>query len=230
LYYQKIKTITMNKTTICLIDDHKIVRQGLKDLLEKLGNYMVIYEFENGEDFIAALPLKNPADLYILDYSMTPNFNGIEVLKMLEKRDEEYKVLLLTQHFDEHIINDAYHHGARGFLHKNCTASDLKFTINNIINIGYSNVSEILKRTKNYEDTIKYISKNEIFLSNREKEFLQLVCNEAEYTYEQMAEIMGLSIKSIDSYRTALFDRFNIKSKIGLVLFSFKYKLTEPFI
>jgi DNA-binding NarL/FixJ family response regulator len=220
----------MNKTSICLIDDHKIVRQGLKDLLEKLGDYLIIREFENGEDFIAALPLEKPADLYILDYSMTPDFNGIDVLKMLEKRKEEYKVLLLTQHFDEQIINDAYHHGARGFLHKNCTAPDLKFAINNIINIGYSNVTEILKRTKNYEETIKHISKNEIVLSEREREFLQLVCNEAEYTYEQMAEIMNLSVKSIDSYRTALFDRFHIKSKIGLVLFSFKFKLTEPFI
>lgn len=219
----------MTKTTICIIDDHKIVRQGLKDLLEKLGNYKIIHEFESGADFLEALPLENPADIYILDYSM-PNLNGIEVLKLLEKKEEEYKVLLLTQHFDENIINEAYTHGARGFLHKNCTAHDLKYAIDNIVKIGYNNVSEILKRVRNYEDKNSSNPKASIELSDRELEFLTLVCNENELTYDQMAKQMELSVKSIDGYRSALFDRFKIKSKVGLVLFSFKNKLTEPFI
>ncbi len=219
----------MKKHTICLIDDHKIVRQGLKDLLEKLGSYEVIQEFDNGEDFIAALPLNHTIELFIMDYSM-PNLNGIEVLKILEKKPHEYKVLLLTQHFDEQIINDAYHFGARGFLNKNCTAHDLKFAIDNILTTGYSNVTEILKRTKNYDEGTKQFNEKDIVLTDRENEFLQLVCHEAEYTYDQMATIMNVSVKTIDSYRTALFDRFNIKSKIGLVLFSYKYKLTDPFL
>jgi DNA-binding CsgD family transcriptional regulator len=69
-----------------------------------------------------------------------------------------------------------------------------------------------------------------ITLSDREMHFLTLVCDENEYTYEQMADIMGLSVKSIESYRTALFDRFGIRSKVGLVLFSFKHRLTPPFL
>ncbi|MBC7640949.1 MAG: response regulator transcription factor [Flavobacterium sp.] len=216
----------MQKTTLCIIDDHKIVRQGLKDLLEKLGNYHVIAEFENGQDFLDALPLEAPPDLYILDYSM-PDSNGIEVLKKLEKLEEEYKVLLLTQHFDEQIINDAYKYGARGFLNKNCTAHDLKFAIDNISKIGYNNISEILKRIKNYEETEPLSDK--IILSKRELQFLQLVCDERELTYEQMSEILDLSVKSIEGYRASIFDKFKIKSKVGLVLFSFKHRLTEPF-
>ena len=74
----------MENYTIALIDDHKIVRQGLKELLQRLGNYSVSHEFENGEDFLNALPLASPPDLYILDYSM-PVKNGIEVLAILEK-------------------------------------------------------------------------------------------------------------------------------------------------
>lgn len=218
----------MEKTTIAIIDDHKIVRQGLKELLEKLGNYKVIHEFESGIEFLNALPLSKMPDLFILDYSM-PKLNGIEVLQKLEEQEEEYKVLLLTQHLEEQIINDAYHYGARGFLHKNCTAHDLKFAIDNIAKIGYNNVSEILKRIRNYDDTT-ISNKPEIVLSEREHKFLELVCDENEFTYEQMAEIMDVSIKSIDVYRTAIFDRFNIKSKVGLVLFSFKNKLTKPFI
>lgn len=218
----------MEKTTICLIDDHAIVRHGLKELLEKISNFEVIQEFDNGEDFLEALPLQPKPDMYILDYSM-PNMNGIEVLQALEEKEEEYKVLLLTQHFDEQIINEAYHHGARGFMHKNCTAHDLKFAIDNIVKIGYNNVTEILKRIRNHQtDTTK--KREEITLSQRELHFLKLVCDERELTYDQMADIMNLSVKSIESYRAALFDRYNIKSKVGLVLFSFKYKLTEPFL
>lgn len=218
----------MEKTTICLIDDHAIVRHGLKELLEKISNFEVIQEFDNGEDFLEALLLQPKPDMYILDYSM-PNMNGIEVLQALEEKEEEYKVLLLTQHFDEQIINEAYHRGARGFLHKNCTAHDLKFAIDNIVKIGYNNVTEILKRIRNHQiDTTK--TKEEITLSQRELHFLKLVCDERELTYDQMADIMNLSVKSIESYRAALFDRYNIKSKVGLVLFSFKHKLTEPFL
>jgi DNA-binding NarL/FixJ family response regulator len=218
----------MEPTTICIIDDHAIVRHGLKELLSKMGNYKVLHEFENGDDFLAALPLTPAPDIYILDYSM-PNKNGVEVLQDMENREEELKVLLLTQHFDEQIINTAYHHGARGFLHKNCTAHDLKFAIDNIIKIGYNNVSEILKRIRNY-DLSGETKKETVDLNARELEFLRLVCDEQELTYEQMADSMNLSIKTIETYRAALFDRFNIKSKVGLVLFSFKYRLTEPFL
>jgi DNA-binding NarL/FixJ family response regulator len=218
----------MEQTTICIIDDHEIVRHGLKELLQKLGSYKVIHEFDNGDDFLAALPLNPAPDIYILDYSM-PNKNGIEVLQVLEERNEDLKVLLLTQHFDEQIINAAYHHGARGFLHKNCTAHDLKFAIENIIKIGYNNVSEILKRIRNYENNGDK-KQNNIVLSQRELDFLTLVCDERELTYEQMADSMNLSIKSIETYRATLFERYNIKSKVGLVLFSFKYRLTEPFV
>ncbi len=217
------------KIRIGLIDDHKIVRHGIKELLHKLGNITVTHEFDSGVEFLSTLPLKDAPDMYILDYSM-PQMNGIQVLKELERKTDEYLVLLLTQHFDENIISDAYNAGARGFLNKNCTAHDLAFAINNIMTIGYNNVADILKRVKNFEDPNNEHLKIPIELSDRELEFLTLVCNDEEFTYEQMALKMGLSVKSLEGYRAGLFDRFGIKSKVGLVLFSYKYKLTAPFL
>jgi DNA-binding NarL/FixJ family response regulator len=219
----------MDLIKICIIDDHQIVRQGLKELLHKMDNFKVIEEFDNGEDFLESLPLKTVPDVYILDYSMS-SMNGLDVLQELKKRKEEHRVLMLTQHFDEYIIDSAYKYGARGFLNKNCTAQDLKFAINNIATIGYTNISEILKRLKSSENIHEQKKEDNVVLSTRELEFLKLVCDERELTYEQMSEILGVTIKSIDSYRTAIFERYGIKSKIGLVLFSFKYRLTEPFI
>ena len=219
---------------ICIIDDHKIVRKGLIELLHKLGGIEVTHEFEDGVTFLEAVPLENTPDLYILDYSM-PVLNGIQVLKALQQKQletasEEFKVLLLTQHFDEAFIDEAYNCGARGFLHKNCTAHDLKYAINNIDSIGYNNVSEILKRVRHYDENTVEKNDQKFVLSARENEFLTLVCNENEYTYEKMAQIMGLSIKSLEGYRVTLFERFKIKSKVGLVLFSYRNRLTEPFL
>lgn len=219
----------MEQTKICIIDDHAIVRHGLKELLQKISNYKIIHEFESGEDFLNAIPVNPQPDIYILDYSM-PNKNGIEILQELENLpNQEFKVLLLTQHFEEDIINLAFHHGARGFLHKNCSAAELKYAIDNIITIGFNNITDILKRIRNFDPSPKN-QKAEIILTPRELHFLQLVCNEEEYTYEQMASIMNVSVKSIEAYRTALFEKYSIKSKVGLVLFSYKYKLTEPFL
>ncbi len=219
----------MEKITIALVDDHKIVRQGLRGLLEKMGSYRVTHEFESGNELLAALPMDAPPQLYIIDHSM-PGLTGTDVLKALEEKEEEYRVLLLTQHFDEPMINAAYHHGARGFLHKNCTAAELKFAIDSIAATGYCNVSEILRRVRRYNATAVVAKKPEITLSGREQEFLKLVCDERELTYEQMAGIMNVSVKSIEAYRAALFDKYNIRSKVGLVLFSYKYRLTDPFL
>ena len=219
----------MDKITIGIVDDHKIVRQGLKELLQKIGPYTVTHEFDSGNEFLAALPLDSVPQILIVDYSM-PGLNGVEVIKALETNGTEYKTLLLTQHFDEKIIDAAYHHGARGFLHKNCAAPDLKFAIDSIVATGYNNVVEILKRVRKYDPLNDQPKKETIPLTTRERDFLTLVCDERELTYEQMADIMSVSVKSIEAYRTALFEKYNIKSKVGLVLFSYRHKLTPPFL
>jgi len=217
----------MEKINIGIIDDHQIVRHALRELIEKMGRFKVSHEFEHGDAFLDALPLSNAPELFLLDYSM-PHKNGIDVLRALEERQDDSKMLLLTQHFDEDIINDAYHHGACGFLHKNCTAQELRSALEAIVNVGFYNITDILRRVRNFDGKTKKDKKP--VLSDREMHFLTLVCDEREFTYEQMADLMHVSIKSIEAYRAALFERYQIKSKVGLVLFSFRHKLTPPFL
>ncbi|MCW4469607.1 response regulator transcription factor [Flavobacterium sp. MFBS3-15] len=220
----------MQKITIGLVDDHKIVRQGLKELVEKLGNYKVIAEYDSAGAFLQKCDSDETPSVLIVDYSM-PGMNGVDLIREIEKLESEYRTLLLTQHFDDQIIDAAYHYGARGFLHKNCSAADLKFAIDSIANTGYTNVVEILNRVRKFDiASLEGKKKHGIELTSREYEFLKLVCDQRELTYEQIADIMNVSVKSIEAYRTALFDKHDIKSKVGLVLFSYKYKLTEPFL
>ncbi len=217
----------METIKIGIIDDHQIVRHALRELIEKMGRFKVSHEFEHGNAFLEALPLSDAPELFLLDYSM-PHKNGIDVLRALEEREDDSKMLLLTQHFDEDIINDAYHFGARGFLHKNCTAQELRNAIDTVVNVGYYNITDILRRVRNFDP--KHKNSKKPVLSDREMHFLTLVCDEREFTYEQMADLMHVSVKSVESYRTALFERYQIKSKVGLVLFSFRNKLTPPFL
>lgn len=217
------------QTTVIIIDDHRIVRKGLKELIENLGNYKVIDEYENGVAFLGQLPeLKTIPDLFILDYSM-PMKNGVEVLKEVTTTYPDYKFLLLTQNLEEVIIDEAYKNGARGFLNKTCTAQELKSTIDDITTIGYSNITEILRRVRSVSES-KDAKLPLIDLSEKEFSFLELVCNEKEYTYSEMADIMNVSVKTIDKYRANLFSKLDVKSKTGLVLYSHKHKLTKPFI
>ena len=217
-----------NQVSIIIIDDHRIVRQGLMELIENLGEYKVIGEYENGVSFLNDLPdLDIIPDLFILDYSM-PMLNGIEVLKRSQALNEDYKFLVLTQNFDESIIDQVYKAGGRGFLHKNCTAHELKFAIDNIATIGYTNITEILKRIRTASNSISEIE-NSLILTNREQTFLEYVCDEEEYTYKQIADLMDVSIQSVDAYRASLFTKLDVKSKVGLVLYAYKHQLTKPF-
>lgn len=220
----------MNKNiNICIVDDHAIVRQGLKELLSNLGNFEVVAEYDNGNELLQDFPLQNKPDLYIIDYSM-PIIDGKELLKKLLELDSELPVLILTQHSDEKLIIELYKMGARGYLHKNCSAHELKTAIENIVYSGFYNVEHII-RALNRKTPIT-AERDEVLkkITEQEMQFISLVCNDAEYTYEQIADLMGRVKRTVDGYRESLFEKFELKSKVGIVFLSFKYKLTEPFL
>lgn len=218
-----------NKIKIGIIDDHDIVRKGIKELLHNMGDFNVIEEHANGVAFLQNLPDKNNLpDVYLLDYSM-PMMNGIEVLKEAKEQAPDAKFLLLTQHLDDPLKVSAYDNGARGFLNKTCTAQQLDSSIKNVVRTGYDNFDEILKLLRNNDSLKELNAKEKYDLSDRDMQLLQLVCHENEYTYQQIADQMHLSIKSVDACRAQLFQKIGVKSKVGLVLYSFEHKLTKPF-
>jgi len=214
-----------NDISIVLVDDHTVVRNGLKSLIERMGNYTISYQFDNGKKFIDAIPLPQQPDLIIMDLTM-PEMDGKETTKWLKEHSINYPVLILTLDTTEKTIIDLFKLGVRGYLPKSCTAEVLKKAIEDVITTGYYHNELLTKALTQEENKPKDKEQGLITqITDREREFLQLVCDEHEYTYEQIADIMKVHRRTVDGYREAIFSKFNIKSKTGLVLFAIKYSL-----
>ncbi len=213
--------------SIGLIEDHALVRNGLKLILGALGGYKVQGEYNNVAAFLADHQQgQAQADIYLLDYSM-PGATGLDLLKVMQEQGAEYKFILLTQHLTDELKIQAYEYDARGFLNKDCTAQELKEAIDHVAQNGYHNFSEILRLARSQRKA--KTTPPAVELSQRETQLLELVCDQNELTYQQIADRMNLSIKSIDAYRAQLFEKLNVKSKVGLVLYCHRHHLTKTF-
>lgn len=218
------------KKNIILVDDHIIIRNGLKELIEKLGSYHVAYEFDNGESFLASISdIAVTTDLVIVDISM-PGMNGHEVLIKLNEQQIKIPVLILTLDENDELVVKLFRLGARGYLRKNCTAQVLKNALEEIFEKGFYHNEFLAYSLRNNVE----IKKNEAEvllgqLTAREKEFLKWVCHENELTYVQIADKMDVQPRTVDGYRESIFQKFDIKSKTGLVLFVIKHRLFDYF-
>ncbi len=216
------------KKNIILLDDHIIIRNGLKELIEKLGPFKISQQFDNGPEFLAFIPEAKNTDLIIMDVNM-PGMNGDKVMEQLDTRNIKIPVLILTVSEDEGLIINLFRLGVRGYLKKNCEALELKNALFEIFKTGYYH-NEFLTFSLRNSVIVNKENEHEIILnqiSAREREFLKLVCNEKEYTYEQIADLMHVQHRTVDGYRESIFDKFGIKSKTGLVLFVLRHKLFE---
>jgi len=213
---------------IVLVDDHIVIRNGLKELIEKLGQYKVTGQFDGGQAFLDAWPTEPAPDLIVMDLSM-PGMNGDELMEILAQKQVKTPVLVLTLNEDEQLVVKLFRLGARGYLRKNCTAVEMKTALEEIFSKGYYH-NEFLAHSLVGNNNERSKPVHEMILeqlSPREKEFLKLVCHESEYTYKEIANLMNVEPRTVDGYRESVFVKFDIKSKTGLVLFVLKHRLYE---
>jgi two-component system invasion response regulator UvrY len=212
--------------SIILVDDHTIVRKGLRTLIESMGGYMIQGEFDNGRHLTDNIPLPIAPQLIIMDIAM-PLMDGKKTMEWFAENNISYPVLILTLDTSEKTIVELFRLGVRGYISKTCTAQELKQAIDDIVQTGYYHnefmINALHRGIRETEDDRK--KKIITHITEREKLFLQLVCDEKEYTYDQIADIMDVHRRTVDGYREALFEKFNVKSKTGLVLFAIKYGL-----
>jgi two-component system, NarL family, invasion response regulator UvrY len=212
-------------TSVYLVDDHAVVRNGLKALIERMGNYTVTGQFDNGQELVDAMPFTPVPNIIIMDLTM-PVMDGAATVKELKARNNNIPILILTLETTEKTIIELFRLGIRGYLPKSCTADVLKKAIDDVMTSGYYHNEMLTKALMNntVEDDDAHTTGH---LTERERLFLQLVCDENELTYEQIADRMGVSRRTVDGYRESIFEKFNIKSKTGLVLFAIKYGLIK---
>jgi two-component system invasion response regulator UvrY len=213
------------QNTIVLVDDHVVMRNGLKEIIELMGNYKIIAQYNNGRQLADDIPFKKVPDLIIMDLTM-PIMDGRQTLEWLKDNDHSYRILILTVNTPDSTIISLYKLGVRGYLEKNCSARELQRAIDNIIESGYHH-NEFLARALQEDDKPKIDEREQMLkkMTRRELDFMQLVCHDDEYTYDQMADKLNVSRRTVDGYREALFEKFNIKSKTGLVLFAIRHKI-----
>ncbi|PBQ33769.1 DNA-binding response regulator [Sphingobacteriaceae bacterium] len=211
---------------IHLVEDHHIVRYGIKNMLDLNPEFKVIGESDNAEDLLLELPALD-ADLVITDISME-GMNGIELTKKVRKiRNGAIKVLVISMHADDLYINQCFEAGANGYLLKDFKKSELYAAIEKIVKgekyISRS-VSQILADNFiNKEYNSKTAGGYKIEITKREKEIIQLISEGL--SNKEIASNLLLSISTVDAHRYNILKKLEVKNTAEMITKAIKLKL-----
>jgi DNA-binding NarL/FixJ family response regulator len=214
--------MTQKKTGIALVDDHSLLRNGLASLIGSFDGYEVLFEADNGRDFISQLSRYPQPDIVLLDVTM-PEMNGYETAAWIGKHSPEIKILVLSMMDNETAVISMLKEGARGYILKDSKPAVFKQALDNIRDNGFF-MNELVSNKMLSFVTNKNVGGSDPSslpkLTEKETQFLQLACSEM--TYKQIADTMNLSSRTIDGYRDELFRKLDVESRVGLVLFAIK--------
>ncbi len=215
----------MDNTRVLLVEDHTIVRQGLRRLLEEKG-VEVVGEAEDGRKGLEAARSLEP-DVVVMDISM-PRLGGIEATRRIRKELSGTKVIILTIHLDENYIFKALDAGANAYLVKETASEDLYEAIEAVMR-GETYFSPKIpqKVIKSYKKMVKSGKKVDEFsrLTNREREILQLIAEG--FTSKQIGEMLYISDKTVENHRANIMGKLDIHDTAGLVRYAVRIGLVD---
>ncbi len=204
------------KTTIVLIDDHAVVRAGVRRLLEQESLFEVIGEAESGEKAYQIFGELKP-DVMVMDLSM-PGMGGLEAIRRILMRHEKAKILVLSMHEDLSFANQALKLGAKGYLTKNTLADDLVKSIQTVSKGDVFLSDEIAKKMAMQSISGNQDPINE--LSAREFEIFRLLAEGLDI--DAIASTLNISSKSVSNYQTMIKQKLNINSPVELIRYAIK--------
>lgn len=216
----------MDNIKVAIADDHKIFRKGVILSLRPYHNIQFVQEAENGEDLIKGINDAHP-DIVLMDLKM-PVKDGIETTKYLNKHFPKIRVLILTMYEDERFVGHLMDSGANGYLLKSTDPDEIKQAIMDVMKTGFylnNFVNRVLIKKNYARQKFNPNLKNEIVISDREKEVLSLVC--LEYTAQEIAQKMDISARTVEAIKDRLMERFGVKNSVGLVFFAMKNSLID---
>lgn len=209
----------MQKIKLFISDDHSLVREGLKTLLSNSKFIDLVGEASNGKITIDLIPILNP-DVILMDIDM-PEINGIIATKEIINFNPKIKIIALTMHNDESLLNEMLNAGAVGYLLKNTDKENLEFAILNCYN-GYKTIDKNLSKIPKSSE-IQVLKSDNIKLTTRESEILILISNG--FTNKQIADKLFISYKTVDTHRTALMKKVDAHNVAGLIKYAIKNKI-----
>ena len=213
------------KVRILLADDHQIMREGLKALLEKNSSMEVIAEAGNGIETLEIARREKP-DVIIMDIAM-PDINGIEATRQLKSEMTDIKIVALSMHSDRRFVTEILKAGASAYVLKQSAFKDLEKAIKTVMVNRTFLSADILETVVN--DYVSQLTKSEYEaykrLSDRERQVLQLIA-EGNSTKE-IAYKLHVSVKTIESHRQNIMTKLGIHNLAGLTKFAVREGLTS---
>jgi two-component system response regulator NreC len=206
---------------VVLADDHILVRQGLKSLLEREG-FQIVAEASDGQEAVRCVQTLKP-DIAVMDITM-PSRNGLEAAREMGLSSPKTKTILLTQHSEEQYVSEALDAGVKGYVLKSKVANDLIQALRQVSRGGVylsPGVSGALMEA--YRSKSK---KPKDPLTPRERQVLQLIA-EGKST-KDLASLLGISVKTAESHRTRLMQKLDIHETASLVLYAVRRGIVQP--
>jgi DNA-binding NarL/FixJ family response regulator len=206
-------------TTILIADDHAVVRSGLRALLSEQPNWQVVAEAADGKEAVAQV-LKTAPDVAIIDYSL-PILNGVEVTRQVRRRSPGTEVIIFTMHDNNNLIRDLLKAGALGYLLKSDAKRLLLTAVETVAEhkpFFTGMVSETLLQSF-------LTNANDSPLTTRERSVVQLISEG--HTNKKIASILHISVKTVETHRTAAHRKLNLRSTADLVRYAIRNSIIE---
>lgn len=208
------------KKSIVIVDDHILIAKALSAIIANFNNFEVLYECENGKELINRFEQNRKVpDIVLLDVSM-PVMDGFETASWLKENYPDILVMALSMQDDETSVIKMVQNGASGYLLKNTHPSELEKALTTLIDNGYFYPDWAAKKIfKNIGSSAKK-EDDKVHITDREKEFLKYVTTEM--SYKEIGEKMFCSPRTVESYRDSLFEKLELKTRVGLAVYAIK--------
>jgi len=206
---------------VIIADDHTLVREGIKSLLSDVEGIEVIAETGDGEETLLKTSTLKP-DILILDISM-PKVSGIRFCEKIKEISPETKIIILSMHFSKEYVREAFKYGAKGYILKDSSFTELEFAIKSVYggNMYISpKISQIL-----VEDYLDLLENPLEILTERQKEILKLIAEG--YSIKEIANRLNLSVKTVETHKSQIMDKLGIYDIPGLVKYAIKHGLID---
>jgi DNA-binding NarL/FixJ family response regulator len=210
---------------ILLADDHTLVRAGIRSLLESIDGVEVVAESGDGRDALELIGKHRP-DVALLDIAM-PGLSGLEVAKRIEQASPKTKVIILSMHADATHVREALRSGVSGYLLKGAAVAELPLALKAVMRgesyltpkVSQQVVEGFLRDTDDEPGPLSG-------LTTRQREILQLIAEGK--AMKEIAGILDISIKTVETHRLRLMERLDIHDVPGLVRFAIRAGLVSP--